>query len=456
MLPIDRLHELVASKREAYHVPGIAAGVVLGDDLAWFAGDGWADLETRISPTERSLARVGSVTKTFTATAVLQLKDRGQLELDDPLERHLPEFGQARERGGRRDDVTIRRLLTHRSGLVTESPPTSWAAPWFPSMTEVLDALPETGVVAPPDLAGKYSNLGFGLLGEVVTRLSGRPHADYVRAAMFDPLGLADATFEPDAGARRLLMTGYSPGAHEDRPSAAPNARLNGLAAAGQLYASVRDLATWVSFQIRGTGRAAGGHEILRPGTLAESQRPLYVEPDLKTGQCLAWRVTRVGEHVFHNHGGSVHGFNSSVGYHLPSGIGVIVLANLWPTTVAADLALELLETIVGTPGARPKQPASLPPGPAPAAIRPFLGRYRAEPGIDADLEWRDSTLHLLSPAGAFPLHTPAVLEPMPNREGAFRFATGRAAGEETRFIEDAETGTTSFEIGGFVYRGIR
>jgi D-alanyl-D-alanine carboxypeptidase len=461
MLPTDRLHELVAAKRAEHGVPGIAAGVVLGEDLAWFDGNGWADLETGLPPVERSLARVASVTKTFTATAVLQLVDRGNLRLDDPLEMHLPEFGQVLERGGRRADVTIRRLLTHRSGLVTESPPTNWGDPSFPSMPEILAALPRTAVFAPPDVAGKYSNLAFALLGEVVARLSGRTYVEFVRAEIFEPLELRDLTFEPDADARALMMTGYSPAEHEDRPNVVPNASLNGLTAAGQLHANVHDLARWVAFQTRGSGRTLADHEILTAATMAESQRPQYVEPDFSVGQCLAWRMTRVGDRVFHNHGGSVHGFNSSVGFHMPTRVGIIVLANLWPTTVAAELALALFEAVVGSAvgsaagGAVGVQvrPASAPPEAAPHAVRQLLGRYRAEPGIVADLDWREGALRLLSPAGAFPLHTPSKLEPLSGRGHAFRFVTGRAAGEEIAFVEAAESGELRFEVGGFVYR---
>ncbi len=234
-LPTDRLEELVADRRLTAGVPGIAAGIVVDDDLAWFSGQGWADIESRAAPTERSLSRVASVTKTFTMTAVLQLRDRGLLGLDDPLERHLPEFGQAQERGGRRADVTIRRLLTHRSGLLTESPPTNWDAPSFPSTAEIFAAMPETAVVVVPDAAGKYSNLGFALLGEVVARLGGRPYVDYVQGEIFDPLGLDDLTFEPDERRRGLLMTGHLPGIHEDRPRVAPIVSLSGVTAAGQL-----------------------------------------------------------------------------------------------------------------------------------------------------------------------------------------------------------------------------
>ena len=197
-LPVDRLESITLERRAASGAPGIAVGIVADGELAWFLGAGWADLDSGTRPSEHSLARVASVTKTFTATAVLQLRDRGLLSLDDPLDAHLPEFAQVLERGGRRREVTIRALLTHRSGLVTESPPTSWDEPRFPGMAEILAALPETAVVVPANTAWKYSNLAFALLGEVVARRSGEPYADYVQAHVFDPLGLTESAFELD------------------------------------------------------------------------------------------------------------------------------------------------------------------------------------------------------------------------------------------------------------------
>ena len=455
-LPADRLDDLVAARRAQAGLPGVAACIVAGDGPAWFSGQGWTDIDRGSAPTERSLGRVASVTKTFTATAILQMRDRELLSLDDPVEKHLPEFGAVREAGGRRANATIRRLLTHRSGLVTESPPTRWDGPDgpdFPSSEALFAALPETAVVIPADSGFKYSNLAFALLGEVVARLAARPYAEHVQTEIFDPLGMSDSTFAPEARHRPLVMSGYSPGEHTDRPVPAPVAPLRGLTAAGQLYTNVHDLAEWVAFQLRGDGRARDGRQILRVDSHTESFRPLYVEPDLLAGQCLAWRVTRVGDHVFHNHGGSVHGFNSSIGFHRPSRTGVIVLTNLWPTTAAAELAFELLDTAIGGPAARwwPR-PADAPPSPVPAALLPLLGRYRTEPGIVMDVEWRDGAIRFSSPAGAFPLHTPAVLEPMAGRDGAFRVLTGRAAGEELTF----DPTTRSFELGGFPYRRVQ
>ncbi len=451
-LPTDRLTDMIAAKRADAALPGVAVGIVADDRLAWFSGQGWADLETLEAPTARHLGRVASVTKTFTATAILQLRDRGLLTLDDPLERFIPEFGGVQERGGRRSDVTIRRLLTHRSGLSTESPPTWWDGadgPDFPSRDAIIAALPQTAVVIPADSAFKYSNLAFALLGEVVTRLAGRPYAEHVRAEIFEPLGMSSSGFTPNDANRAPAMTGYSPGDHSDRPTPAPTASLQGLTSAGQLITNVEDLAEWVAFQVRGDGRSRTGRAILTEASHADTFRPLTVEPDLSWGQCLAWRVNRVGEHVFHNHGGSVHGFNTSVSFHRPSRIGAIVLTNLWPTTAAAELAFALLDVVAGGPEARtsPAEPAA-PPAPLPDGLRPFTGRFRAEPGVTVDIVWRDGALAFHVDPGRYALHAQGVLEPIAGRDGAFVVRGGRASGEDFAFSDDA----SSFELGGFRY----
>jgi len=456
-LPSDRLHELVALKHAEAGLPGVVAGIVADDGLAWFSGQGRADLATDAAPAERSLGRVASVTKTFTATAILQCVDRGLVSLDDPLEQHLPEFGAVKERGGgRRVDVTLRRLLTHRPGLVTESPLTRWdgvLGPDFPTSTALLEALPETAVVIPADSASKYSNLAFALLGEVVARRTGVPYAAHVQESIFDPLGMADSCFEPDEARARLAMTGYSPGWLSDVPTPAPTTSLRGITSAGQLWTNVADLARWTAFQVRGDGRTSDGKRILSTSSHEESFRPLHVEPDLDQAQCLAWRLNRVGDHLFHNHGGSVHGFNTSVSFHRPSRTGAIVITNLWPTTAAAELCWSLLEAAIGGPTRRawPRRDTP-PPTPLPDALRPFTGRFRAEPGVLVDVVWRDGALRFHVDPGRYSLHAPAWLEPVEGRDGAFVVRSGRAAGEEVTFAADGAT----FELGGFRYERAR
>ncbi|MFN0198476.1 MAG: serine hydrolase domain-containing protein, partial [Planctomycetaceae bacterium] len=161
-------------------IPGLAVGVVRDQELIWSRGFGKANLATGKSPDEQTLHRVASITKSFTATAIMQLRDEGKLHLDDPLAKFIPEFGKVQVKAGTLPGVTLRRLLAHHSGLVSETPLPTWDALDFPSRDDVLAALPQTEVVIPQDSAFKYSNLAYGLLGEVVARVSGMPYFDYI------------------------------------------------------------------------------------------------------------------------------------------------------------------------------------------------------------------------------------------------------------------------------------
>src|SRR5262245_42728058 len=114
----DRISQLVAQHR----LPGVAVGIVHDQELVWSAGFGFADLAMERRPDEHTLFRVGSITKTITAAALMQLRDAGKLQLDDPIVRFLPEFAAVRTRFGTVEDVTLLRLLTHRSGLMGEPP----------------------------------------------------------------------------------------------------------------------------------------------------------------------------------------------------------------------------------------------------------------------------------------------------------------------------------------------
>lgn len=194
---IPNIERLAQTKVAEHRLPGLAVGLIRNQELAWFGGFGLVDLEDDCKPDQHTIARVASVTKTFTATAIMQLRDDSHLELDDRLVRHLPEFAPARAIAGTIDGVTIRRLLTHRSGLVTESPTHGWGALNFPSREEVLDKLPETSIVIPEDSAWKYSNLAFGLLGEVVFRITGVPYTEYLHTNVIQPLGLESTVFDP-------------------------------------------------------------------------------------------------------------------------------------------------------------------------------------------------------------------------------------------------------------------
>ena len=132
-----------------------------------------------------------------------------------------------------------------------------------------------------------------------------------------------------------------------------------------------------------------------------EIQQPQYVEPDWSAGQCLGWRATRIGDHVYHNHGGGIHGFGTQVWFDIPRKTGVVVLINMWPPHGGLEIAQEVLEMVLNADEAVPLVPEQPALEPTPEALRRFVGYYRAEPGIDVDIAVRDGSLRLAAHGGS-------------------------------------------------------
>src|SRR5215207_711857 len=183
----EKLKRQAADLVAEHDLPGAVVGLVNGanpeDALAWSAGFGWGGGPSQADPTQPGrraldadiLFRVASITKTFTATAVVQLRDQGKLRLDDPLVKHVPEFGAVENPFGPIEEITLRRVASHSSGLMGEPPLDHWANLRFPTREEWLAVLPQVKVAIPPGSAFKYSNLGYTLLGEVIERVTGQP-----------------------------------------------------------------------------------------------------------------------------------------------------------------------------------------------------------------------------------------------------------------------------------------
>src|SRR3954469_11499202 len=335
------LEACAAAFVKEHRLPGASVAVVHGDDLAWSAGIGFCDAAAGRAPDDATLYRVASVTKTFTGTAIMQLRDEGRLGLDDAVVGHVPELAAARGVSAI-EHVTIRRLLSHESGLMGDAPGTDWEGPIYEtSVTANLARASEIGVRVPPNTQQKYSNMGYQLLGEIVARVSGRPYVEYVRERIFDPLGMSASGFPPmpDAlGAR--MATGYSVRRFRDGRSesvAAPDCE-----AEGGLISCIDDLARWVSFQVRTGGDERSGAQVLAESTVAEMHRPRYLGGgaawDLAWG--ISWYAIRRGDVVWVQHSGDIHGFSSNVCFEREHRVGAIALVN---TPVSAgELSMQL------------------------------------------------------------------------------------------------------------------
>ncbi len=442
--------DYVEEVRLANRIPGIAVGMVCGSELAWFEGFGETEIGNRAAPDEHSIFRVASNTKTVTATALMMLQEASMLSLDDPLLLYIPEFTSAAGIEGDLEDVTLRRMTAHYSGLTTEHPATDWNAPAFPDMRTMLERIDEVQMVIPPDSAWKYSNMAYGFLGEVVSRLSGQTYEQFVQSEIFDQLGMTETTFDNASVSEANRVVGYSqPAPFTDELRVAPYCDLNGVGAAGQMMTNVADLTKWLAHIMR--SGSDDGTRLFGDRSRREMLHPAYLDSDWKLGHCVSWRAMRSGGRVYHGHGGGIHGFGTQTMFHAPYQTGVIVLTNLWPNAVSVVLAQTLLDAVIDDWDEMPTvsdevEHEELVSNEG-SRLREFEGTYFTEPGFwmrltaISDEELRFSG-HEASP---YLLHAPASAKLM--SDGTFKIVGNRGAGE-TFVIENGE-----FRIGGFKYR---
>lgn len=287
-------------------VPSLVAGVVRDGALAWSAGRGAVP-----EPHRDVQYRLGSISKTVTAVTVLRLRDEGLLDLDDPLEKHLP--------GTPPGDRTLGQLLGHLAGAGSESPGQWWER--TPGTTLDGLALSAADVVLPAARRFHYSNLGFGLLGEVVARIRGRSWSEVAREEVLLPLGMTRTTDRPDGRAAQ----GYAvhPWAEVTQPEPEHHAEV--MAPAGQLWSTAGDLARLGVFLLGDTG------DVLAPGTVEEMTLPAGVDAASAgwSAYGLGVQVQRTADGtVLVGHGGSMPGFLAGLWVDREEGTGALALAN--------------------------------------------------------------------------------------------------------------------------------
>lgn len=265
--------------------------------------------------------RIGSITKTMTAVLVMQARDAGLLDLDDPLAAHLGD-------GVGYGEVRLRDALAHSSGMQSEPTGPWWERTRGGDVAALLAANDGSGRVAGPGEWFHYSNLGYGLLGEVVARRLGAPWRVLVAERLLQPLGMRATSYLPRPGAQPGWSVDHFTGVRVHEPLTDTGA----MAPAGQLWSTLADLVTWA--QVLG-----GAHpEVIAPATLAEMQRPVL--PGYGLGLMLG--VHPGGRLVGHD--GSMPGFMASLQVDPDSGIGAVVLTNATTGIGVQDLAISLIE----------------------------------------------------------------------------------------------------------------
>lgn len=329
-------------------VGGLSIGIVSGNQLIWSKHYGYADAESKRVPDNDTDYRVGSITKQFTALALLQLVERGKMHLSDALEQYVPEVKQVKDaRPGM--PITVLQVATMTSGLDrepgcknhSEGPNADW-------QKIVLRCLPETKYVNEPGTTYLYSNIGYATLGLAIERAGGQPYIDQVRERILAPLGMSRSSMDYTATVRANLAHGYQRNeitGKASRDNADRDLEGRGYRVPnGALFSTVNDLSKFVAWEL-----GDGPDGLLNKETQeANYARAFFYGPGMYQGYGVGFQVRWWGSVLILGHGGSTDGYHSSMLMHRPTHLGVIVLRNCDNCAVdAGPVAAAALEKLV-------------------------------------------------------------------------------------------------------------
>ena len=309
---------------------GLALGVVRNGALEFFHGHGFADIASRTPITEDTVFRIASITKTFTAIAVMQLWEQGLVDLDAPANDYLRAFQLVPAKTGWKR-ATLRHLLTHTAGL-PEMVHLSRALLYVygesfrlgepvPSLAEYYGG--RLRLVSEPGATFRYTDHSFSTLGQIVEDVSGERLDRYFREHIFEPLGMTHTDLNRSSQVESRLATGYTLGR---RGPKVVTDRQWLTAAASMIYSTPRDMARYLAALLGGGGNEYG--KILKSATQAMMFEPHYQTHPLIPGIGLAFDRYNAGRHRVVGHEGVLPGFNSQILIAPEDGVGVMAFTN--------------------------------------------------------------------------------------------------------------------------------
>jgi CubicO group peptidase (beta-lactamase class C family)/D-alanyl-D-alanine dipeptidase len=373
-------------------LPAVAIALVDNQKIVWAEGFGYQDADHKILATADTLFRVGSVSKLFTDIGVMKLVEAGQLDLDAPIGKYLRDFKPNNPFG---QPITLRELMSHRSGLVREPPVGHYFDASEPSLKDTVQSLNQTTLVYAPGSHTKYSNAAVATVGYTLEVVSGDPYAKYLSHAVLEPLGMNHSAFELKPELMNNLAAA-SMWSYDGLNFTAPTFQL-GEGPAGCMYSTVKDLGRFLSVLFAG-GRS-GETQVIQNRTLDEMWTPQF------TGNAprsfgLGFQLGNIEGHRTIGHGGAIYGFATQV-IGLPDDkLGVIVITTLDSTNAVANhIADEALRFMLSQRNGRP-----LPQLFSTSAISPDLARkadgHYGNGKDEVDLVEQSGRLFLSRPEG--------------------------------------------------------
>lgn len=362
---IDRIFRDFAARSR---VPGIAYGVVIDRDLAHVAVAGVRDTRSGSPVAEDTVFRIASMTKSFTAMAILKLRDAGKLSLDDPADRYVPELKSLAYPTSDSPRISIRHLLSHSEGFPEDNP---WGDQQLAATDEQLSKMLRGGIPFSnaPGTAYEYSNLGFAILGRIVARASGVPYRDYLAANILRPLGMTATTLDPGKVPPDRLAHGYrwEDGMWKEEPQLADGA----FACMGGMLTSVSDLSRYVAFLLAAWPARDGPETgpICRASAremqqLWRSSQATVTRPASDAALRLNAGGYGFGLRIWQTcdfrhivaHGGGLPGFGSHMRWLPEYGVGIVAFGNLTYTNWSGVVD-DAFQALAATGGLQPRLP---------------------------------------------------------------------------------------------------
>ncbi|MGH7595221.1 MAG: serine hydrolase [bacterium] len=365
---VAELERFITHEMRDKKLPALSIALVDNQETVWAKGFGMKDSDKKIPATAETVYRVGSVSKLFTDIGIMQLVERGAIDLDAPVTNYLPEFQPQNPFG---KAITLRQLMSHRSGLVREPPVGNYFDDTAPSLAQTVQSLNATTLVYAPEKRIKYSNAAIATVGYVLEKTQQQPFTQYLQKAVLAPLGLRHSSFEPTPEITKHMAKAYM-WSYDGRQFVAPTFQL-GMAPAGSMYSNVTDLARFISVLFNG-GKGPNS-QVLKSETLEKMWTLQFATAGEKSGFGLG--IWDLQGHRRIGHDGAMYGFATELQALPEMKLGAVVVTNIdGANSITYQIAERALKLMLAVRNKQPLPPAMIPDSVDAAVVRRLTGRY--------------------------------------------------------------------------------
>lgn len=418
------LRALIRQESKDQDLPAVSIALVSGGQVVWAEGFGFADPPAKIAASADTVYRIGSVSKLFTDVAIMQQVEKGVIDLDAPVSQYLPGFHPGNPY---KTPITLRELMSHRSGLTREPPVGHYFDPDNPSLEDTVLSLNSTSLIYPPREHTKYSNAAIATVGYVLQKQFNTPFAAYLRDAVLKPLDMRNSSFEPDPAIVKNLAKAYI-WTYDGRKFDAPTFEL-GMLPAGCMYSTVLDLGKFLSMLFAG-GEGERGR-VLRKETLESMWKPQFASSREPGRFGIGFALGSLEGRRLVGHGGAIYGFATELAALPSEQLGVVAVTTMDSANAAMSrITNQALRLMLAAKSGKPLPQLSGTEAVPPELARRLAGRYGT--GDDAvDLVEQNGALSLLAVRGGYQMAL--------RKSGANLIVDDRLAyGPEIRLLDNA------------------